>query len=354
MWRVCPRQWWLIKSRYEAIPSGKYPLPQSVAGVQGRIVHAAIEALLNARRERSEATFNARQFAKRFLHDLIRGELATNPRVDAGRISAAISLDTCLARFFALANTLPAPSNATTRIVSNLYRESSPPSYAAEVWLEVDDPPLVAQIDNVIDGAITDFKTGQFIERHRHQITLYALIWWLRFGVPPRRMLLNYVSEELEIEVPSETNLAEIADQLRSELDGIRQALVSPPPPAQPSVEACRYCPVRQLCDDYWTSPATVPLRAAQNPVDPSASQQPVFRDVCVSRLPSHWSSGQALSGKVEAADVGPITLSIGERFVPGQTEPTPTACRLLNVMLVYSDNSWTVNLTSASEVFWC
>lgn len=343
-----------MNSRYDSVQDGRYPLPLGVAAVEGRIVHAGIEALLNARREGKESTFNARQFAKRYLQDLLRDEIARNPRVDAGRIGALVSLDSCLARYFALARDLPPASGNVAPIVSNRYNDSIPPSYAAEVWIEIDDPPIAARIDNVTDGAITDFKTGgPDPDRHREQLRLYALVWWLRFGLRPRRLVLRYGEEKHEIEVPSNATLSEMAGALRSELEAIERTLANPPPSARPAVDTCRYCPVRQLCADYWYSEHTASLRTAQNPAAGNPSNATPFRDIRLSQLPPHWRCGQPLSGIAEADGIGPVTINIGGRFSPGQTEPMPTGSRLLNVMLLHESNGAVVKLTSASEVFW-
>lgn len=354
VWRACPRQWWLMNSRYDNVPDGRYPLPLGVAAVEGRIVHAGIEALLNFRREGKEATFNARQFAKRYLQDLLRDEISRNPRVDAGRIGALVSLDSCLARFFALARDLPPASGSLSPIVSDRYNESVPPSYAAEVWIEVDDPPVAARIDNVIDGTITDFKTGEpDPDRHRDQLRLYALLWWLRFRMRPRRLVLRYGEQTHEIEVPSDATLSEMAEGLRSELQAIGQTLVSPPPAARPAVDTCRYCPVRQLCADYWNSEHTAVLRTAQNLAAGVTSNATPFRDIRLSQLPPHWRCGQPLAGVAEADGIGPVTINIGSRFSPGQNEPLPSGGRLLNVLLLHENNGAFVKFTSASEVFW-
>jgi hypothetical protein len=40
----------------------------------------------------------------------------------------------------------------------------------------------------------------------------------------------------------------ELVNRTKEALDLIRQE----PPPALPSFQNCRFCPVRQICDDYW------------------------------------------------------------------------------------------------------
>src|SRR5262249_36771051 len=100
LWRQCPRRWWLQNARYANAPGGSYPPVFGAAALQGRLVHAALEA--ERKGVASGGPFQPRRFLKEALHELLVGEIAENPRLDPGRLEAAVSLDDCLAKFFAL------------------------------------------------------------------------------------------------------------------------------------------------------------------------------------------------------------------------------------------------------------
>jgi hypothetical protein len=225
-----------------------------------------------------------------------------------------------------------------------------PPSEGEEVIVEVDDPRLTGRIDQVRDKCLIDTKTGEEEEVHVAQIQFYALLWWLKYEVVPRGLRLLYANraKPVEVEVPSAAELTQRAEEMRAELRGIAETMRTALAPAKPDHERCRFCPVRQLCDDYWQVSETLPLRT---PSDGTAG----FLDLRVTGLPAEWRSGQPMVGNARGELAGKATqvhLSIDRSRCP-QTGGRPSAALILGARAELVEGVWQVKAISSSEVFW-
>lgn len=104
--------------------------------------------------------------------------------------------------------------------------------------------------------AITDFKTGEPKDQDKDQLQIYALLWARdRVKNPKGRLatelLLQYPGATKSVAAPDEAHLLEIEQRLKERTTKIHKDLSVVPPPARIN-EACTYCDVRQLCEDYW------------------------------------------------------------------------------------------------------
>lgn len=351
IWRTCPRRWWLLNSRYENVRGTSYPMVFGAAAIQGRLVHAALEA---ERKSGSSATadipFQPRRFLKQALRDFLSDEVTLNPRLDRGRLEAAISLDDCLAKFFALSEG-PGPRTGSRPSVVSQF--TGPPRDAQEFWLEVEDPPLAGRIDQIRSHVLVDLKTGEEdLEAHGEQLRLYAALWWLRFGRPPAGLEVRYPNRTHVFSTPGEADLHHTAQSFKAELKAISLALAEPPPPARPAVETCTFCPVRQLCPEYWQASATRPLRTAPG-LNQSPALGPPMRDVELTHLPDHWKPGDSLNGIAEAAEIGPTRVNLPRTLCPEEGAQAVSGVRLLQVLLLSHEDGTEVRRTSATEAFW-
>ncbi len=352
-WRQCPRRWWLLRSRYRNVSLQTYPTVYGVAVLQGKLVHAALEAFRKHRGGSGlHEQFDARRFIKRRLQELLDGEVGENPRLDRGRLQAAFSIDVCLARFFALAGSEsvagPSPTNAQTRDGVGV----GPPVNAEELWVETDEPPLSGRIDQVRWGVIVDYKTGEaHPAEHEAQLVFYASLWWARYGRPPEGLELHYPTEVRQVVVPSLDMLAREIVRLRAEFAEAEEMLDRPPPVARPGLEICQYCPVRQLCDEFWVSPATVPLRRPD--AKDAEEGATVFRDIRLTELPPDWIPGRPFTGTAHMEGIGPVEVVVDNRYLPTSGDELAAEVRLLQVLLRYRDSAWTVRTVASSEAFW-
>jgi hypothetical protein len=125
---------------------------------------------------------------------------------------------------------------------------------------------------------IIDFKTGKPQERHASQVRIYALLWSRDAELNPTarpadRLTLSYRSGEVRVDAPAALVLEALERELVDRTRAARAAAGARPPEARPSVDTCRYCAVRQLCQEYWT-PET--QRAIAAPL----MKEPSFADI--------------------------------------------------------------------------
>ena len=351
IWRTCPRRWWLLNSRYENVCGSAYPTVFGATAIQGRLVHAALEAEKKSGHSATPgALFQPRRFLKQALRDFLDDEAPRNPRLDRGRLESAVSLDDCLAKFFALSDG-PMPPATTLLAMDN--RNTGPPREAQEYWLEVDDPPLAGRIDKIKNHVIIDLKTGEEdLEGHGEQLRLYAVLWWLRFGNLPTGLEVRYPNRTHVFAIPSEADLSQTAQNFNAELKAISLALAEPPPPARPAVETCSFCPVRQLCPEYWQASVTRPLRTAPEK-DQSPALGPPMRDVELTHLPDHWKPGGSLNGIAEAAEIGPARVNLPRTLCPEEGAQPVSGVRLLQVILLSHEDGTEIRRTIATEAYW-
>lgn len=353
-WRTCPRRWWLLHARYDNAPDGKYPPLFGVSAVQGRVVHAALEEWRKSlRRSVNAPRFDARRFIKHAFREILNGDVGRNPRINRGRLEAGFSLDDCVRQVFALAEGLSAPPLAGIRPEAAASADGGPPSDAEELWVEVESPPLCGRIDQVRSQTLVDFKTGEADpEGHGEQLLFYVALWWLRYGTLPAGMEIRYPDEAFPLPAPTVSAVAGGVQSLRREIATIDSALATPPPPALPAAETCRYCPVRQLCSDYWIADSTKPIRGLPDEKAAAAEVIPPFRDIRLTLLPGHWELGRGLSGTAGLEGGGEVEVSIPASQCPSAGTDRPVSVTILNA-LVRCEEGWKVGLTWASEAFW-
>src|SRR5262249_6658966 len=153
----------------------------------GDLVHAALEEWWHRRRGASgqPLRFDAYGFMKQRFHSLLAEWAAYNPRMDRDRLAAGFSLDRCTADFYAIVRQMSAVLPAPLPTVAGEKSPSGgdPPLRAEEYPIAVDDPPLQGRIDQVSDGVLVDFKTGdpetEQATKHEMQLGFYAVLWWL-------------------------------------------------------------------------------------------------------------------------------------------------------------------------------
>src|SRR5262249_13061165 len=123
---------------------------------------------------------------------------------------------------------------------------------------------------------IIDFKTGAPAEAHKFQLQVFALLWSLDDQLNPTgrladRLVLAYEGGDVEVAPLTAAQLAEFEKDLVARRAAAEVLLSARPPKARPSPENCRYCGVRQLCDEYWM---------ADGRRGGAAGPKPGFRDV--------------------------------------------------------------------------
>lgn len=279
----CPRRWALSAAEYKGVWSGRgYPPKLQLAALAGSVVHLALE-IITKELTRARVPSLEDPLAAQILRDLggytrvveqcverILKRFADNPRalpflehaqrtlrgqvpLLRGRVQSML----VRVRLQSSARTAPSAAKKGAEASRSVLFNGT----HAELELHARSIGWKGKVDllTVSDDtcAITDFKTGTPDDTHEFQVRVYAALWRLDDQLNPSsrlidRLILSYEKREIEVPPPS----AQEIDNLRSELLARRKAceaaLTEATPAARPSAKACRFCGVRQLCDDYW------------------------------------------------------------------------------------------------------
>jgi hypothetical protein len=133
---------------------------------------------------------------------------------------------------------------------------------------------------------IMDFKTGAKHDAHRFQLQVYALLWSRDSELNPEgrlidKLTISYDNTEVTVDPPTVLELDALEQKLVERRLGAETALSATPPEARPSVDNCRHCSVRHLCDEYWQS-ATLQAFTAVAPTETS------FKDLQITIVARH------------------------------------------------------------------
>jgi PD-(D/E)XK nuclease superfamily len=134
-----------------------------------------------------------------------------------------------------------------------------PMTEAAAQW-PVDGPILLRARSDLVLGRpagresrklIVDLKTGQFVDRHRHDLRFYALVETLVRDVPPRKLATFYLDSARPM--TEDVTEATMHAALRRTLAGIERAIelqIEEATPVKRPGPACRWCPVQDGCGE--------------------------------------------------------------------------------------------------------
>lgn len=293
---ACPRRYMLSRASYPDLwgEPGYPSLPRAPA-IVGEAVHGALEtivkALVEAGCESSRAP-DAVDVLKSLggFTALIEQALTTrldvvktNPRVDAERCRRLTrELDDRVADARAqvqeyLSRAKFSPRTADAAVPAEGPAQQEPPAFGrhpigrgmhAEVTLADERLRLMGRVDLLAVGEehadIVDYKTGAEDPGHFEQLRLYALLWDLDRVVNPTRvpavdLTAAYPSHDVTVAVPTSVELRDLEEAIRLRIATADVLFDAGSPPARPSVDLCAMCPVRSVCDVYWTTVGSDP-----------------------------------------------------------------------------------------------
>jgi RecB family exonuclease len=289
---TCPRRWALAAADYPNLwDRHGYPPRIFIASVTGTVVHLALETVTRAlvhdgctSVEDAHAVQVMRKLGgyTKLINDCIERVLhrfADNPRAAPMLEVALRSLQSRIPEMRIEAQSLlghvrlhggTASSGAQVADKDRRRTALGPGTYleleirASRIgWRGMAD--LLTLSDSNCE--IVDFKTGAQTDTHRFQVQVYALLWSRDFELNPTtcpvgRLTLSYPAGEVRVNPPTPAELDALERELLDRHQAALNALSTNPPEARPSVESCRYCAVRHLCQEYW-QPATVRALAA-------------------------------------------------------------------------------------------
>ena len=278
----CSRRWALSAGHYPDVWNGRgYPPRVQLGALSGTVVHLALEVITRELVRAGclslhdptvlQVLRNLGGYTKvvNDCIDRVLSRLASNPRAQRVIEWAARSLraqvpelrnraQTILCRVRLLRTPVRNPESDTPRVRGPLSMGSFP-----EIELRAEEIGWKGKADLLVLTSeaceITDFKTGAPDEGHRFQIQVYALLWSRDGELNPGRrradrLLVAYGGEEIEVAAPTEAELDELEAELLSRRSAAHEAVSHDPPEARPDPQYCRYCAVRQLCGEYWTT----------------------------------------------------------------------------------------------------
>jgi hypothetical protein len=194
--------------------------------------------------------------------------------------------------------------------------------------------------------SITDFKTGAADPHHADQLRTYALLWSRDYELNPNRvpirdLVIAYATHDEHIEPPTDSDLDLRAQELMQRTTDAESELVQRPPVAKPAAAMCRYCTVRHLCDEYWTSPAADDAAL-------QATAETAFFDVEATVVSQNGPRSWIVKMASDQAVCLLQTPTEKTGFIPGDR------LRLLDLATSRSgeEGSLTLSVTRASEVY--
>jgi hypothetical protein len=267
---ACPRRWQLLRSRWGA--HERFPVRTHPAGVEGWIVHDALDRLARACGQRGNPAFGTDAFREAaveadFFGGFARAVSEAHEQADRHpRPGSPFRIRTPAQE---LANRAVRLFRAQYRPGTGVRRAATPSvgsgqgdlmgllrarGALSEVKLRHPTLPMTGTPDRIQltgDGIeVVDYKSGRACETHRTQLERYALLWWRVTGEMPTGVIAQYLGEAQRWEVEEATLLA--AEVAASEAIGTAvDRLRGRPAPARRG-PACTSCPVRARCDEGW------------------------------------------------------------------------------------------------------
>lgn len=370
----CPLRWGLTKSQYrsEWCRTG-YPVKPNMAAILGLITHASLEIVIQQATTRTESNFGERITAvlrsvggvSAIVETSMQNTVAeydSNPRaalvikeIESKHIEIRAQIRVAVqAALYELATLKlhlqdkPTPTRMgapkKSPLSAGIYSEIA--LNGKNGWYGKIDL-LIVEEDGV---RLEDFKTGVPKEKDVEQILIYAWLWGSdQTRNPaarlPGSLMIRYPSQLQTVPTPTLADLQNLETELLERTDEIRSAIIDGEFPSRPSNENCKYCTVRQLCNDYW------------NPESLARVSETRFGDVEAT--------------VIEILNARMWRLKITRGFCPDMPKkvyvrgnlPTKqiTAGETIRLLDVYLDTQPTdtelkehfVHLTTASEIYW-
>jgi hypothetical protein len=385
---ACPRRWSLSLSEYPDIwDRTGYPPKPYLASLAGQVIHEALELITKSLDQAGCSSTYDPKFVT-VLRNLggftrivetkieqLASSLSVNPRAQntVGQVAARLraKLPELRTRLQMLIGKLQIQSGERTIQKSKVrLAPRMPLSFGmhAEVELRADTLRWHGFVDliNLSEEAceIIDFKTGEPNQDHEFQAHVYNLLWSLDSdlnptGRPVDRLLLSYFDNEVEITGLDESTLGSLEDDLVNRTENALNLISQESPQARPSLHNCRFCPVRQICDDYWIA-ATQRKITAEMLEQSSINQQTTFADFEVT-LRERQSLTTWLGDVIVGAKVSPGT-SVYVQFSDTNISllkvlDIGTRLRLIEANLInqtddQNSSEWFIMLNTMSEAY--
>lgn len=288
---TCPRRWSLSFSEYPEIwERSGYPPKPYFATLAGQITHSSLESITKALDRAGCSSIRTALFISVLRElggftkiietkiDQLLKILSLNPRAQHNLAHLRTKLHSKVPELRTRLQMLISKLQIQSRDVST-YRSQetsigrSPLTVGmhAEVELRAERLGWRGFVDfmnlSETECEIIDFKTGDAKPEHEFQTRVYSLLWARDAELNPHarlvdRLVLSYFESEIEVTPLKTSEMDDFEKDLMTRTENALSLVRQEPPPAYPSVLNCRFCPVRQICDEYWTATTQKQLKA--------------------------------------------------------------------------------------------
>lgn len=347
----CPKQWQL-ENNYFANGNRTVPPLVNISSIRGTLIHLTLEKLTRLFRNDKEHndvwTFfrklNVRDKIEKYYFEEVYPKYETNDRININDISSKIDFPLCLSKVYSLWGFEIKKINFTPNINKNIKQR-----FGTEFSEETEDPPLIGVIDKYSNSIITDYKTGNKDEdKHKEQAYFYSYLLYLNNKPIDKVKVLYSNKEELIFDINEEI-LNKQKEKINLQLSKIDNYFNSNFP-AKPSTEACRFCNVKQMCDQYW-------IENNENNIDfidqEGLSIINIYRDVEISELIYENEDINLIGiiGTGKTKEFGNVNIKISKKFITFVSKPNKA--RILNAKIINKSNKISIEVNRVSEVFW-
>ena len=386
---ACPRRWSLNAASYPEIWSRRgYPPKIYLAPLTGQIIHAALETITNALNRAGCISVTDEHFVRvmrelggytKIVKETIKNicnNLQENPRFTdkSNYISTKLhtSVPALREQLQILTGKLRLQGGFGTSVASGSKsnrggaRSALSNGTYSEIELRVDQLRWRGFVDALAlsDASceLVDYKTGALKPEHEEQVRLYSLLWARDAQLNPTgriadSLTLAYSTTDVAVEPPTSSQLAALEQEFISRTKIALGLAQQTPPSAVPNINNCGYCPVRQLCDDYWTPQVQQTL--AQEIMRESLAASEYLIDLQVDNLeqqaPLSWSAVVLLCRVLPARSQVLIRLSESTPLLQNIFSKG-TRIRILDALLIDQPEAdvtiTSVHLTKMSEAF--
>jgi hypothetical protein len=205
-----------------------------------------------------------------------------------------------------------------------------------------------ADVIHVTDESVSiiDYKTGAPGPHHEEQLRVYAVLWRNDLQLNPNgreatSLILAYPTHDEVHEAPGASDLTNLEQDLGGRIVEVEGSLALRPPPAWPSTETCRYCAVKHLCNEYWS---TLPMDSPE----PVRQDHGAFIDLEVTIVERNGPRSYRAENSRQGADILLRTPTEAPPFSEGDQ------VRLVGVARVMDEEArrWIATITPGTEVY--
>lgn len=384
---ACPRRWSLNSASYPEIWSRRgYPPKVYFASLSGQIIHAALEIISNALNKAGCSSTTDECFVRvmreqggftKIIEAAIKSlcnDLYDNPRFTSKLKYISIKLRNSVPALreqlqimsgkLRLQGGFVATTTSRSRGNYGAIRGALSNGTYSEIELRAASLRWRGFVDVLtlsdVSCEIIDYKTGMPKPEHEEQVRLYSLLWARDVQLNPSgrtvdHLTLAYSTTDVNVEPLTRSQLDVLELEIISRTRVAYSLAQQSPPPAFPSIHKCEFCPVRQLCDEYWTPQVQQMIAQEVEHELPSAGEYLVDLEIdnLQQQTPLSWNAVVILCRDLPAGtdimikDPEPSSV-LHNKFNSG------SRIRILDAFLVKNPENTTtiVLLTGASEVF--